>query len=98
MDSFGDNSVKFAKDDILKDTDRVYTKSEIEQIAQRTFELVNKYVDNESKWSGRIIVDDSFGRCAKLWNCDIVTTSKTFPHMILHEQIHAHTSTRNKKA
>lgn len=90
LDSFGDNSVKFAKDDILKDTDRVYTKSEIEQIAQRTFELVNKYVDNESKWSGRIIVDDSFGRCAKLWNCDIVTTSKTSPHMILHEQIHAH--------
>lgn len=90
LDSFGDNSVKFAKDDILKDTDRVYTKSEIEQIAQRTFELVNKYVDNESKWSGRIIVDDFFGRCAKLWNCDIVTTSKTSPHMILHEQIHAH--------
>ena len=92
LDSFGsgNSSVLFAGDDILKGTDRVYTESEINRIARRTFDIANKYIDNKSKWSGNIIINDELGRCAKLWNCDITTTSNTAPHMILHEQIHAH--------
>ena len=47
-------------------------------------------MDNESKWSGKIIIDDNVGKYGKLWNCDIQVHSETAPHIILHEQIHAH--------
>lgn len=66
-----------------------YTQDEIREFANQTEKLVDKYVKKESRWSGKIIVDDTAEMYGKLWNCDIMTTSETSPHIILHEQLHA---------
>lgn len=68
---------------------REYTTEEVEDIARQTEELASKHVSVSSKWSGHIIVDDERGQTGKLWECDILATHMTAPHMILHEQMHA---------
>ena len=72
-----------------EDSFREYTTEEIEEIAKQTEEIASKHISVPSKWSGKIVVDDSSGKTGKLWNCNILTTHMTAPHMILHEQIHA---------
>lgn len=75
---------------LVKDNLRDYSEDEIKEIANDTNKLANKYIENASKWSGNIIVDNDGVEYGKLWNCDIKITSNTSPHIILHEQIHAH--------
>lgn len=71
------------------DAFREYSDTEIEDIARKTEEIVSKNISVPSKWSGNIIIDDKRGKTGKMWNCDILTTHKTAPYMILHEQLHA---------
>lgn len=68
---------------------RTYTDTEIYDIAEQTEAIVKKHIDVPGRWSGSIVIDDSLGRCGKMWNCDILTTHEVSPHMIMHEQIHA---------
>lgn len=82
------NIPKFYKK-IIKNTEQLYTKNEIEEIAKNTLEIANKYTINNSKWSGNIIESNRF-ITAKLWSCDIEVENYTSPHAILHEQLHAH--------
>ena len=72
-----------------EDSFKEYTSEEIMNIAAQTEEVASKHIDIPSKWSGNIIIDDSQGRNGKLWNCDILVTHETAPHIILHEQLHA---------
>ncbi len=69
--------------------ERHYSKKEIKIIANKMYEVGNKYTDNESKWSGDIIISNRKTN-AKLWNCNIEIENITSPHAILHEQLHAH--------
>lgn len=75
---------------VISEGIKKYTDKEVKAIAMRTNEIANKHVSNESKWSGDIVVDNTAERFGKLWSCDILTSSKTAPHIILHEQLHAH--------
>lgn len=52
-------------------------------------EISNKYTNNKSKWSGKVIISNRKTN-AKLWNCNIEIENNTSPHAILHEQLHAH--------
>ncbi len=70
-----------------------YSKEQIEQMAQETKEIADKYTKNESKWSGKtVILSDDYEKydCAKRWNCDIATKRYTSKYALLHEQLHAH--------
>lgn len=65
--------------------------AEIKKMTQNGYKLANKYLSNESKWSGNIVIDNSIDiPCGKAWNCDIVTKDNVSQSMLLHEQIHAH--------
>lgn len=68
---------------------KTYTRLEIEEIAKRTSNIADYHVKTESLWSGKIVVDDNWGKYGKLWNCDISVRTETSPHIILHEQLHA---------
>ncbi|OUQ56224.1 hypothetical protein B5E58_11150 [Tyzzerella sp. An114] len=75
---------------IVNENIRIFSKNEIEEIAKETNKIIDKYVEKESRWSGKIIVDNNDKlQYGKLWNCDIRTMSETSPHIILHEQLHA---------
>lgn len=66
-----------------------YTKNEIERIAKEADRIAGKHVFRQSKWSGKVVVNDEAAFYGKLWNCDIATKSKTSGHIFLHEQLHA---------
>lgn len=66
-----------------------YSKEEIQDIANTTEKIIDKYINKKSKWSGNIIVEPSDRIYGKRWNCDISTMSETSAHIILHEQLHA---------
>ena len=74
---------------LLRSNERLYTEKEIKQIANETYEIANKYTENESKWSGKVLISNRQIN-AKLWNCNIEIERNTSPHTILHEQLHAH--------
>ena len=82
---FPETQISITEKNSLKE----YSIEEIENIAIQTEKIASKYINVPSAWSGKIVVDDEFGRIGKDWNCDILTTRETAPHMILHEQIHA---------
>lgn len=83
------NNIPNFKKSLTKGQQKVYTLKEIKQIAQQTNEIANKYTNNESKWSGKII-ESKRKMNAKLWNCNIEIERLTSPHAILHEHLHAH--------
>lgn len=66
-----------------------YTRKEIEKMAHVAKDVAGKYLKRPSKWKGKIEVDDKQNRNAKLWDCSIIATSETAPHILLHEQFHA---------
>lgn len=80
---------EFKKEKLYLSGERHYSKKEIKIIADKMYEIGNKYTDNKSKWSGNIIISNRKTN-AKLWNCNIEIESTTSPHAILHEQLHAH--------
>lgn len=78
------------KDSIVKGAEfKEYSEKEINEIANITDEIANKYTGKKSKWSGNILINPSDGIYGKRWNCDISTMSETSAHIILHEQLHA---------
>ena len=83
------NNPEFKKEKLYLSGERHYSKKEIKIIANKMYEVGNKYTDNKSKWSGNIIISNRKTN-AKLWNCNIEIESITSPHAILHEQLHAH--------
>lgn len=80
---------EFKKKKLYLSGERHYSKKEIKIIANKMYEFGNKYTENESKWSGNIIISNR-KTSAKLWNCNIEIERITSPHAILHEQLHAH--------
>ena len=68
---------------------KVYTNKELRQIAKETNNIANKYTTNKSKWSGKLIIDNK-NTPGKLWSCNIRINNETAPHILLHEQLHAH--------
>lgn len=68
---------------------KVYTNKELRQIAKETNNIANKYTSNKSKWSGKLIIDNK-NTPGKLWSCNIRINNETAPHILLHEQLHAH--------
>lgn len=76
---------------IIHETERVFTKEEIETMAAELKQVVAKHVGVKSKWSGNIVFLEGVHRYpyGKLWNCDISTIAKTSPHIILHEMLHS---------
>lgn len=65
-----------------------YSKEEIIEMAKETEEILSKHLDIPSKWSGKLLfTEEEIWR--KEWNCDILTSYKTEPIALLHEQIHA---------
>lgn len=87
--SYNDTYPEFKKEKLYTSGERHYSKKEIKIIANKMYEVGNKYTDNASKWSGNIIISNRKAN-AKLWNCNIEIESITSPHAILHEQLHAH--------
>ena len=67
-----------------------YSDKEIRDISKKMDKLAEKHINNKSKWSGNIVINPPHSVYGKLWNCDISTPSETCPHILLHEQIHAH--------
>jgi len=65
-----------------------YTKPQLEKIAKEAEDIVNKYANNQSKWSGNIILTEN--RVAKEWNCNISVDQYTSLDMMIHEHLHAH--------
>ncbi len=92
-------SYKLKKVSALNDTDslgqrRKRTQEELQSASQEAFEITEKYSTRESKWSGKIIVDDE--KCKKmnvagqkLWSCDILLKSTASDKTIIHEHLHA---------
>lgn len=66
-----------------------YTENEIRSIAKEADRIAGKHVSRQSKWSGKVVVDNEAAFYGKLWNCDIATTTETNGHILLHEQLHA---------
>ena len=87
--SYNNTYPEFKKEKLYSSGERHYSKKEIKIIANKMYEIGNKYTDNKSKWSGNIIISNRKAN-AKLWNCNIEIESTTSPHAILHEQLHAH--------
>lgn len=87
--SYNNTYPEFKKEKLYSSGERHYSKKEIKIIANKMYEVGNKYTDNKSKWSGNIIMSNRKAN-AKLWNCNIEIESTTSPHAILHEQLHAH--------
>lgn len=69
------------------------TKEEFEQTAQQIKEEITQYSDRPSKWSGKVVVDnslvdnDAIGR--KEWSCDISLVDTADNGVIWHEMLHS---------
>lgn len=74
---------------LIKQGLKTYSEKELKKIAKETNDIVNKYTNNKSKWSGKLVIDNQ-RPSGKLWNCDIRISNETAPHILLHEQLHAH--------
>jgi hypothetical protein len=68
---------------------KTYNNKELRQLAKETNNIANKYTTNKSKWSGKLIIDNK-NIPGKLWSCNIRINNETAPHILLHEQLHAH--------
>ncbi|MGN1270610.1 MAG: hypothetical protein ACI4UX_01265 [Clostridia bacterium] len=80
---------QFKKEKLYLSGERHYSEKEIKILANKMYEISNKYTDNKSKWSGKVVISNRKTN-AKLWNCNIEIENFTSPHEILHEQLHAH--------
>ncbi len=67
--------------------DGIYTAKEIKTMTNQLNDMLNKYVEKKSSWSGNVIIRDK-GPSGMLWNGDIITKNATSSHEILHELIH----------
>lgn len=94
----GDMTYNEWKAQFLNDTDsgrkKKRVKTELQAANETALEITEKYCTRESKWSGRIVIDDD--KCKrehiagrKLWNCDILLKSNAEDKTIIHEQLHA---------
>lgn len=88
IDSNSDDNIPEMKP-LIKQGLKKYNEKELKQLAKITNDIANKYTNNKSKWSGEIVVDNK-NPPGKLWNCDIRVGNETAPHILLHEQLHAH--------
>jgi len=69
------------------------TPEEINALAKEMDAVASKHTVNESKWSGKVRVDDQMKQLArKEWTCDITTRPETSPYILLHELLHAHSA------
>ena len=67
-----------------------HTEKELYDMANKAKELADKYVPEiESKWSGKLVIDDVKKEYGKLWSCDIQTDSYAEQDIFLHEILHS---------
>lgn len=69
-----------------------YGERDIIEMARETEALVSKHLNVKSKWSGQIIVDEKKEKWLKDPSCAIVTASRTSASIVMHEQLHARSS------
>lgn len=71
----------------------IRTKEELQSVTQNVRESISDYADNESKWSGKIRVDNllSLDGVAgqKEWNCDITLIDSVDDGTVWHEMLHS---------
>lgn len=77
---------KYVKDNSLQTKE--YTLEQLENMAKIANDIVRRYTDNESKWSGNIQLTDN--QVGKEWNCSISVDKYTSQDILIHEQLHAH--------
>lgn len=76
----------------LTDSIRNYSKDELVLLTQEINKVIDNYVERPTKWSGKIQYNSPEVKYGKLWNCDIASSEKSAPHIILHESLHARSS------
>ncbi len=79
----------FNEDPILGQEKDFYSEEEVNEIALKTEALISKYISTPSKWTGGIVYEGEGKHNRKLWNCEILLSGDTAPHIIMHEQLHA---------
>lgn len=82
------NTVRFERK-IFQKKYKEYTPEQIVKMAKEMDKVAEKYTDNKSKWSRKVVIDE-FNINEKEWNCDIRAGKKTSPQILLHEHLHAH--------
>lgn len=65
------------------------TNEQIYDIFNKEQSVIDKYIDFESKWSGKINVVDTTISAGKEWNCSITISNQTLPQEVRHELLHA---------
>ena len=80
-----ENEIKFK---VKKKPKHIYTKVQLEEMAKKANNIVKNYTNNESKWSGNIILTKN--KTVKEWNCDISVDEYCSLDMLIHEQLHSH--------
>lgn len=66
---------------------------ELQKVAQKIKSQIGNYAVNESKWSGKIVVDNSIlsdnALGQKEWNCDITLIDTVDDGVVWHEMLHS---------
>ena len=84
-----ENKQIYPKFDVKTMPEAKYSETEIYTIAYETEKILLKHLDIESEWSGKFKFNNKDNIYYKDWDCDIMTSYKTAPFTIMHEQIHA---------
>lgn len=72
----------------MENNKRHMSDKEIKTMANKINNIINKHVNTESKWSEKIVVDNSKNP-GKLWSCDIRIGNNTLEQELSHELLHA---------
>lgn len=81
---------------IIGNQEKKYSKSDAKKIAKTADNIISKYINIPSKWSGNLIFED-LGKDklgSKMWNCNIRLNFqegkvRTSIHVLMHELLHA---------
>lgn len=73
----------------MENNKRYVDDEEIKQLATNMNNIVSKHTNNDSKWSGNVVINNNIS-AGKLWNCDIRISNNTLEQELSHELLHAH--------
>lgn len=68
---------------------RVHSENEVYVMAKEANDVVGKYIDKPSKWSGKVNYSDEYIGYFKEWNCSVTFSADVSPHTAIHEMLHA---------
>lgn len=71
-----------------------YSENEVKAMSEEAQDIVNKYVSNDSKHNGTVVMIPEEDKLVafKDWDCSIHLRNETSMHTIIHEHIHAHSA------